>query len=147
MWRCSRTLATPQTTTSKAAEPTPLLMSKWPLVDADAAGTPSSSRKIAASLPNVKLRKYRGESRIWAKETTTCLSLGLSPNHPDHKPVVCPKCIWFWEKNLKFGKLKHDSKKRTQRTTCERPFDCREAAAEGKLNARDLIKELLGSDP
>ena len=77
-----------------------------------------------------------------------CLSLGLSPIHPDHKPVVCNNYIWFWQKNLKFDKLKHDSAKRTQRTTCDHPFAFSDDAEEEKQHAREQIREVLSaSDP
>ena len=122
-------------------------MSKRPLIDVAAVATPSSSRKISAS-SRVELPKYSIDSPTWTDETTTCLSLGLSPIHPDHQPVVCKNCIWFWEKKLKFGKRKHDSAKRSQRSACDRPFAFRDGAEPGKQHARERIRELLSaSDP
>ena len=94
------------------------------------------------------MRKYSPDSPVWTDEATTCLSLGLCPIHPDHQPVVCKNCIWFWEKKLKHGKLNHNSAKRSRRSTCDRPFEFSDDAEEGKQHARERIRELLTtSDP
>ena len=69
------------------------LMSKRPLIDTDAVGTPSSSRKIAASSQNIQLRKYPSDLCIWAEESTTCSSIGLSPHYPDHMYVHTYTCL------------------------------------------------------
>ena len=147
LWRCSKQTA--NATIISAKDKTYAAMSKRPLIDVDAFATPLASRKIPANSRHVEeLRKCDIDSPIWTDETTTCLSLGLCPIHPDHQPLVCKNCIYFWEKKLKFGKLKHDSAKRSRRSTCDRPFAFRGRAEVGKQHAHERIRELLSaSDP
>ena len=96
----------------------------------------------------VEMRKYSPDSPVWTDEATTCLSFGLCPIHPEHQPVVYKNCIWFWEKKLKYGNIKHNLAKRSRRSTCDRPFDFSDDAEEGKQHARARIRELLtASDP
>ena len=69
------------------------------------------------------LPKHQFDSRVWQREDTACLSLGLNPKLADHKPVVCNKCTAFWETKLKYDVSKYPEKPTSRSYLCERPFN------------------------
>ena len=102
-----------------------------------------AEQQLVEQQPN--LPKHRPNSRVWQREDTTCLSLGLDPKLPAHQPVICNKCTRFWETNLKYGANKYTERSTSQRYLCERPF-AYDGGYSDKILTCDWIRELVSGD-
>ena len=140
---------------SSLAEPPKKMKKKDEKEKKTATASPASATRPSGESPPLarpqtrKLRVVRNNSREWALETTTCLSLGLDPRDPDHQPVICNNCVLFWQKKLKSQIKNYNTEQRSRRMRCEQPFACDNNATQPKRHARDRLKKLfsVGEEP
>ena len=78
------------------------------------------SQLLQEEQPN--LPELRPNLRVCERKDTTYLSICLDPQVPGHKPLVCNKCIRFWESKLSYGAIPYTERSTSQRYLCERPF-------------------------